>query len=139
MPHKGHPAAKANLICRRVEASPEGHICGHYVTGEHMIFQCEWAQRVWFRTLDVRVDQSTTNSIEEWLTERRNESGNNWMVLERKWVICAFTCWMIWKERSKANFENKASKPNRSQDKGGKRLDIIHHRMQPRTRLITPR
>lgn len=40
-----------------------------------------------------------------------NESGNNKTVLESRWMMCAFTCWMIWKERCKANFEHKVPNP----------------------------
>lgn len=105
-------AVKANLARRLIDTPTDFPVCENTETSQHMLFQFDWAKRVWFSTLGVKVELSNASSVEEWFMKRWKEGEVNRTNLKERWAICAITSWLIWKERCMKVFENNTPNPS---------------------------
>lgn len=98
-------AVQTNLVRRHMNVSPNCNMCGLQEDTEHMLFKCSWTAGVWRGTLGLSDDHRRSESIQSWLQSRQNEQCSNQETKEKRWQMCLWTCWIIWKKRCKAVFE----------------------------------
>lgn len=103
LPHRSnlrHRGFQMDTLCPRCQESVED--------AEHMLLECDWAQRVWrLSPMGFSFNSGTRLPIREWVCSWLKDSDNDYYK-----EITIYILWHIWKARNDLIWRNQRSQPH---------------------------